>query len=248
MLFQAGWEMKLHTYRAEIAYDGGAFAGYAMQRGLVTVESTLLEHLRELSPRLRRLAAGGRTDRGVHATGQVISFTSRDTVRPEDIIEAIDRAVPGCLCALSARKVAPWFHAQFSASHRRYVYLLEETTNAKVAHIDRMLSLLVGRRCFGAFARDTPPGKSTVRTLLEARAHYGLISGSPCIRFDFCANGFLRRQVRVLVSTAVREAEAGSPDDVLLSLAQGGDRAKTAPPAPANGLYLVKIGYNAEGP
>ena len=134
------------------------------------------------------------------------------------------------------------FHAQFSAVARHYTYLLPDA-ETDVAKVDRLIAALVGRRCFSAFARDTPPGKSTIRTLLRATAHRIRHEGIETIRFDFSGAAFLRKQVRIMVSTAIREARANAPDDRLAELASAGDRSATAPPADPSGLYLVRITY-----
>ena len=106
-----------------------------------------------------------------------------------------------------------------------------------------MLGALVGRRDFAAFARDTPAGKKTTKTLFEASARRVLADATPLIRFDFAGDSFLRRQVRVMVATALREAAAGSDAECLLRIAERGDRRASALPARPEGLYLVKVGY-----
>lgn len=230
------------TYRATIAYEGRAFGGYARQPDLDTVEAALLEALASVAPAPPTIAVAGRTDRGVSATGQVVSF--RATGGLEVMIqEAIDRVRPGALTCLEIRQVERRFHAQYSARARRYVYLHPPSPGLDVPRLDRMLGALQGRRCFGAFARDTPAGQSTVRSLLEARAREVQVDGQPMIRFDLLADAFLRRMVRVLVATAIREANAGSPDQALVELAAAGDRRATALPAPAEGLTLARVIY-----
>lgn len=203
----------------------------------------MLAALGALVPELPKLAAGGRTDRGVHATGQVVSFWSRGPLDLGQIGNAIDQAAPGDLVVRDLREVPRSFHAQFSASGRRYVYLLPSTAARDVARINRMLQPLLGRRSFTAFARDTPPGRSLVRTLRQASARICGSEEGPLLRFDFEADGFLRRQIRVLVATALRESEARAPDDALLELAEGEDRRRTANPIDPGGLYLVKVRY-----
>ncbi len=232
--------MKRHTYRAVIAYDGTAFAGFAAVPGEVTVWSTVRSALIGAVPSFGKLAAAGRTDRGVSAIGQVISFVSQEDVPLDRIARAIDEAAPGALAALEVRKVSNSFHAQFSACARRYAYFLDDDGSVDVDLMDRMLGALVGRRCFSAFARNTPFGKDTTKTLVEARARR--IAGAR-IRFDFAADAFLRKQVRVMVSTALREAAAGLDDEALVRLAEAGDRRLTPHPAPPEGLVLARVGY-----
>ena len=110
--------MKRHTYRAEIAYDGSAFAGFCRQPGLRTVESTLVEALQPFIPELRGVAVGGRTDRGVDAAAQVISFWSRPALELVALHEAIGGVAPGALSLLSLREVPRSFHARPSSRSR----------------------------------------------------------------------------------------------------------------------------------
>jgi tRNA pseudouridine38-40 synthase len=230
-----------HTYRLELAYEGTAFAGYARQPGQHTVEGCLLEALAPLVTPLPRLAVAGRTDKGVSALAQVVSFRVSAPLDLAELASRIDAAHPGALVLQDARVVPRWFHAQFSARARRYVYLLPDPDEAHdPVRVDRLLLALLGRRCFSAFARDTPPGKTTVRRLIEARARRAVHQGQAALRVDLLADAFLRKQVRVMVATALREAAAGAPDDALVTIAASADRTRSAPPAPAEGLVLVR--------
>lgn len=235
--------MKRHTYRAVIAYDGTAFAGFAAVPGERTVWSTVREALIGAVPSFGKMAAAGRTDRGVSAIGQVISFISQDDVPLDRIARALDEAAPGALAALEVRKVSNSFHAQFSACARRYAYFLDDDGSHDVARMDRMLGALIGRRCFSAFARNTPFGKDTIKTLIEAGVRQVAGERGPQLRFDFAGDAFLRKQVRVMVSTALREAAADLDDDALVRLAELGDRRLTPHPAPPEGLVLARVGY-----
>jgi tRNA pseudouridine38-40 synthase len=228
------------TYRATLAYDGSRYCGFSMQRGERTVEGVILEALQPLLPRVQRVACGGRTDRGVHATGQVVSFHTRVALSNDELFEALDGADPDALAVRELATVPNHFHASFSAVGRRYAYLHEDGGTLEVDRADAMLAELAGTRCFAAFARDTPSGASTVRRLYAAGARR---IAPDRVRFDFHANGFLRRQVRVMVATALREAALGAGPDALVSIALAGDRRSTAPAADAGGLYLVAVDY-----
>ncbi len=227
------------TYRLELAYDGSRFAGFQAQRGQRTVESVLLAGIGGWVPELRRVAVGGRTDRGVHALGQVVSFWSRAPIELEALRERLETSAEGELLVLEMRPVPSSFHASFSAVSRSYAYRLR-APGLDVSRLDALVGALVGRRCFSAFARDTPREQSTVRRLMRARV---LSEGEGAARFELTADGFLRRQVRVIVATAVRAMAEGAPLDALLSLCESGDRGATAPPAPAEGLWLMAVGY-----
>lgn len=228
-----------HTYRFDLAYDGSRFAGFQQQPGLRTVESVVLRALQPMVPELPRVAVAGRTDRGVHARGQVISFWSRTPLSIPRAVDAIEAAGAADLAVVAAREVPRVFHASFSARHRTYVYRLR-APDVDPGRLDSMLGALVGRRCFNAFARRTPHGQSTVRHMMSARA---CIDGPERVRIELTADRFLRRQVRVIVATALVETRNGAPPHALLELSERGDRAATAPPADPGGLCLTHVGY-----
>lgn len=232
------------TIRMELAYDGGRFAGFARQPGLRTVEGVVRARLAGLVPGIRRLAVGGRTDRGVHAVAQVVSFRTRATFDLSRLASTVAPPDDPDLAVLDVRRVWSRFDAQFSAQGRRYAYFWSVPADFEL--LDRLRQLvqpLVGRHDFNAFARDTPRDQKTTRRIIEIEVRMAALDRRPSLRFDLVAEGFLRRQVRILVATALREARAGAPADRLLELARAGDRRKTAAPAPPDGLYLTKIVY-----
>ena len=237
--------MERFNHRVELAYVGDQFHGFVRQLDRVTVEGVILDALRTLDPDLGGLAVGGRTDRGVHATGQVISFWTRRPLDLDLVRSTIDAASPH-LAALSVSWVPRAFHAQFSARSRRYVYLWPdpEGRGREAARLDAMLRALEGRRCFSAFARDTPAGAPTVKRMIEAGARAVRVDGEPHLQFELEAEGFLRRMVRVLVASAIRALDHGEPEDALAQLAARGDRGETPPPADPGGLRLVRVRYD----
>ncbi|MEQ9503226.1 MAG: hypothetical protein RIT81_40545 [Deltaproteobacteria bacterium] len=223
------------TFKVTLAYDGAAFFGFARQPDRTTVEGVLRAALEPIEA--SGLAVAGRTDRGVSATGQVISFHTRTSVTTETIRDVIDGAAPHGLAALNVEEVPRRFHAAFSARGRAYIYFVDSDVDA--TRVDRLLVQLLGRRDFFAFARDTPRGKSSVRHLHTARAR----RDGAQLRVELAADGFLRRQVRVLTATAIAAAEAGAPDDYLVALSHTRDRTRTANPLSAEGLYLTRVVY-----
>jgi tRNA pseudouridine38-40 synthase len=228
-----------HTYRLTLAYDGSAFYGFSQQQGRHTVEGALLAALRETMPELPRVAVAGRTDRGVHALGQVVSFWSREPLATRRLARSIEAQGQGALVVCALDEVARSFHASFSATGRRYVYLCNDR-ELDAKHVSAMLAGLEGRRDFHAFSRRTAPGASTVRSLRHASATR---VAPDRLRFDFAADGFLRRQCRVMVATALREARDGAGNDALLRLCELGDRSATEAPAEPGRLYLTGVDY-----
>ena len=110
-------------YALRLAYDGGAFRGWQRQPGLPTVQGCLEEALRAAGMRAH-LDAAARTDAGVHALDQVVSFTARSALSPADLRVAVNAGTPPGLVCLEAATVPASFHARASAVSRTYVYLL----------------------------------------------------------------------------------------------------------------------------
>lgn len=243
MLSVSGSMVTSATYRLVLAYDGAAFWGFARQPDRTTVEGALRAALGTLPCEVRALAVAGRTDRGVSADGQVVSFRLRPPQPEADVAAAVDAAAPEALQILSTDRVPRAFHAAFGATRRRYAYLWPDDGTLPAATLDQLVGALVGRRDFTAYARDTPAGQSTVRRLEHASVRPGHHGARPVLVFRFVADAFLRRQVRVMVATAVREARRGAPADALVRLAETRDRTATAPAADPIPLRLVGVDY-----
>ena len=229
------------TYRVELAYDGSAYAGFARQIDQPTVEGHLLDALRPLMSEIPSVDVGGRTDKGVHATGQVISFWSRTPYTKDRIIEALEQT-PDDIVIRDVCIVPRSFHARYTAVARRYSYF-HPACDVDIHLLGQMLHELIGYRDFSAFARSTPSSKSTFRRLWHTQVRHTMFQGQPTIRIDFGGDGFLRKQVRVMVATAIREAQAKSPTNCLVKMSATRNRRETAQPAAAEHLYLTKIIY-----
>ena len=232
------------TYRVTLGYDGAQFHGYAIQPDVTTVERVLRRALRPFAgDRKLALAVGGRTDRGVHAVRQVVSFKLPRSMPTAELFLALNRCHPG-LWIDEVRAVPKWFHAHFCARARHYVYLAPDDGSACPIRMQRQLDALAGRRCFYAFARDTPGGQPTLRRLSVATVRPVTFNGQSRLRFDFCADAFLRRMVRVLVSTTLATGRHDAPPDALVRLAERRDRRATGWPAPPEHLYLASVDYD----
>ena len=213
-------ESRRQTWALRVAYFGPAFRGFAWQRDspLETVAGRLQEALTPLlGGKSCQLSVAGRTDAGVSAIGQLVSFYSWPQLTEEQIRAAIDGAAPdGSLRLLSAKRVPRSYHATFSTRWRRYVYLLpmEPSLGVSAEAMRAQLEPLVGRRRdYAALGRGVPKGKETtcllhhvdVRTLTlpsEANGDQGG-EGAPVLRIELVGDRFIRRQVRTLVASAV---------------------------------------------
>jgi tRNA pseudouridine38-40 synthase len=245
--------------RMTVAYDGTDFHGFAEQPGLRTVAGTLRTAIERVAGYPVTLVGAGRTDRGVHARAQVVSF---DLERGADLValrRRVDRLTGDDLVVGAVDAVADTFDARFSASSRRYRYTID---NRPVADpllrrsawwvpepLDvRLLRLavdpLIGEHDFSSFCRR-PRGAgdrvSLVRRVIDASWED---DGSGMLHFWIEANAFCHQMVRSITGTLVRAGagERPRPGDILGVLAAR-DRAAAGPIAPPHGLVLWQVRY-----
>lgn len=232
-------------YAALIAYNGTAFSGYARQPNRPSVEGTLRQVLEPQVRGFKRMAVAGRTDRGVSALAQVVSFRSEEPQDTERLQQQINQACPEALWCRQLLRAPHGFHAQFWATHRRYRYFYpySEELESKIPKINEQLQNLLGTRCMYAFSRETPEGQNTVRTLTHAKAFFAYFDTRPAICFEIEAHGFLRQMVRVLVGTAVVHGLASETDHTLAEIARSQRRDLTADPAPPEPLIFAGVRY-----
>ncbi|MGB4829048.1 MAG: tRNA pseudouridine(38-40) synthase TruA [Paracoccaceae bacterium] len=250
-------------YAFQIEYHGGPFCGWQRQAGgQASVQHAVEAALARLQPGEHRIAAAGRTDAGVHATGQV---AHADLVRDWDpfrLSEALNwhlKPLPVAITACAV--VADDFHARFSAVERRYLFRMV-ARRAPVTHdkglvwrvlhrpdLDAMRQAaahLVGRHDFTTFRSTFCQAMSPVKTLDEIGIEETTYPGGHETRFTLRARSFLHNQVRSIVGTLERVgAGAWAPEDVAHALAAR-DRTVCGPVSPPDGLYLTGVGYPAD--
>jgi len=253
--------MEKRRYAMRIAYDGGAFRGFQRQPGLPTVEQALLDALEPLGI-APRLEVAARTDAGVHALSQFVSFWARADLEPEVLRAGVNRGAPPALACLDAWRAPPSFHARASATSRTYFYLVglppPEGLDGRawklpderafggagageldVPAMSEALAAAVGEHDFVAFAR---PGeqRGTVRTLLRAEVSAADWGSLYCLRLT--GRGFLRAQVRNLVGTVVAVGLGTAPASRVGELLRARERYRGVR-APAWGLTLAGVAY-----
>jgi tRNA pseudouridine38-40 synthase len=253
--------MERRFYAVEIAYDGTRFRGFQRQPGLPTVQDALEGALASVGVRAP-LAVAARTDAGVHALGQVVSFAARAALDPEALRRGLNAALPEGILAREVHRVAPSFHARASAVARTYVYLVgapppeavlpfawalpdpRAFPGVEAARLDpgavrAALAQAVGTHDFAGFAR---PGeqRGTVRTLL--RAEVVSASWAPLHALVLEGRGFLRAMVRNLVGTAVAAGLGVAPPAVVRDLLAARGRYRGVR-APGWGLTLAAVRY-----
>ena len=255
-------------YALRLAYDGACFRGFQRQPGLPTIQEALEGALGALAIRwIGPLAAAARTDAGVHALDQVVTFSARADLDPEILRREINARTQDGLACLDAWRVPRTFHARASALLRTYVYLVGAPApdglrpyawslpderafpGLAVPHLDpeavrAALAPAVGEHDFRAFAR---PGESrtTVRTV--TRAEVVSASFGPLHAIVIEGRGFLRAMVRNLVGTAVAAGLGLEPPASLARLLAEGARYRGVR-APGRGLTLARVVYPPGSP
>ena len=263
-------------YQLTLAYDGTDFFGSQRQAppklipgaSKRTVQGELEKALCRLGWTGRSVLMSGRTDTGVHATGQVAAFDLDWSHSGEELVRALNAALPADMAIHQARMVHPTFHPRFDASFRHYRYRLfcqplrdpikerfawrvwPQISNDVLAEPAKHL---LGTHDFSAFGSPTTPRGGTVRTVMKAEWSR---SGKDEWSFDVQADAFLYRMVRRLVFVQVAVAQGKvSAEAIAHSLAEqapAGMRSKTptaipAGLAPAHGLTLVEVAYTLTG-
>jgi tRNA pseudouridine38-40 synthase len=247
-------------YALKIEYDGGPFAGWQRQaQGQVSVQGVIEAALARLEPGAHTIAAAGRTDAGVHATGQVAHCDLSREWEPFRLGEALNHHLrPHPVSILSVAQVDAEFHARFSASERQYLFRLlvrrapATHDRGHVWQVKNALDLvamragaahLLGLHDFTTFRAVMCQAKSPVKTLDEISIVEAPYPGGTEFRFTLRARSFLHNQVRSIVGTLERVGSgAWSPDNVKVALAAR-DRAACGPVSPPDGLYLTGVGY-----
>ena len=242
------------TYRVVIEYDGTDFCGFQFQPSLRTIAGEVEKTLSRLFVQPVKVTSAGRTDSGVHASGQVISFRAHDRFPVEKLAIALNSAFPRDLTARDASRVDDGFSARFSALERRYIYrvlnrpqpsaVLRRFVHHEYRKIDddRMRAAavhLLGEHDFLTFCGVLPESGGTIRDIA------GLDISRSGERLDFALRGrsFLHRMVRIVVGTLLDVGARKTEPDGVLAMLAARDRRVAGPTAPAAGLTLVSVHY-----
>ncbi len=239
--------------RALIEYDGSGFLGFQKQPDCRTVQGELERVLRSLAGRDVRVVGAGRTDAGVHATGQVVNFRPGPDLPLERLRAALDRSLPPDIAVRSIEQAQDAFHARYDAKWRTYEYTVRDAGPRRalewrfVWHLPLPLDAgameaaaraLKGTHHFGAFG--TPErGRSALREMRGVE----VVRHGETVRIRLTANAFLRHMARGIVGALVQVGLGrASPQDVADALRTGAN-APLFPVAPPQGLCLVEVEY-----
>jgi tRNA pseudouridine38-40 synthase len=242
----------MKNFKLQVEYDGTDFHGWQKQPGLRTVQG-VLEDAVERTVRERVVVNGaGRTDAGVHATGQVCNFVVETPRTPREIGGALASLLPEDIQIRRVDEADPGFHARFSATGRRYVYYLRTEPTAiwrRFAHVvtwtldlDAMRDAagrLAGEKDFASF---TPIRSTDVPTVCDLR-EISIDQKDEVIAVTFRADHFLHHMVRVIVGTLLEIGRGRMAPERIEAILCKKDRTAAGPTVPPNGLFLTEVEY-----
>ena len=248
----------MNVVRLTLAYDGTSFRGWARQRDQRTVQGVLEDVLERVLGDVPRLSVAGRTDAGVHARGQVVSFAAESGVDVERLRRAVNSMLSPEVVVIGARRAPAGFDARFSASAREYRYRIDvgdvpdpftarfvwhRAGELSVGRMREAAQRLVGEHDFASFGRPHTPGGPTVRRL----DRLAVSRTGDRIEMRARGNAFLQQMVRSLVGTLVAVGEGRMERGSMPQVLAARDRGAAGPVAPAHGLTLERVVYGGRG-
>jgi tRNA pseudouridine38-40 synthase len=241
-------------YRITLAYDGTDYFGWQTQLNQPTIQAALDVALERLEGAPVTTHAAGRTDAGVHAEGQVVSFRLQREWRGEDLRRALNGNLPQDIRVIDAAPADEEFHARFDAKSKTYRYQIytAEVMNPFLVryawhypyplNVERLVEEsreLVGAHDFTAFTVADCETKTNVRTVTDVRIE----RDDHLLKLFFTGDGFLRYQVRTMVGALVESNRGRLKAGSINELIESKDRRLVGAPAPARGLTLMKVEY-----
>ncbi|MFC2002404.1 tRNA pseudouridine(38-40) synthase TruA [Chloroflexota bacterium] len=236
-------------------YDGTNYHGFQLQADLPTIQGETEEALRKLTGERVRVIAASRTDAGVHAKGQVVSFRTRSLLPPATFVKGLNHYLPKDIAVKAAHKVDDSFNVRRSALSREYnYYILNSSTRSplrqgflylvagqlNIEAINKACQALVGKHDLASFASDLGVEiKNTVRTVYRAEIE----KDDDLAIFNMAANSFLPHQVRNTVGALIRVGLGKMTVDDFRSIIDTRRLSLAGPTAPAHGLCLMQVNY-----
>nr|CRH05158.1 tRNA pseudouridine synthase A [Candidatus Magnetococcus massalia] len=246
-----GWQ----RFKLTVEYDGTAFCGWQRQKNGFSVQEALEQALEPmLQGRKATLHGSGRTDAGVHATGQVGHFDAPAGRAAEVYMNALNARTPRSLSILACEPVPAGFHSRYHAYRRSYQYHIitrpippaierervwHLTTPLDEHAMSRAGACLIGQHDFSAFRAAACQAKSPVKTMYEIQ----WLRNGDALHLTISANAFLQHMVRNLVGSLVLVGKGERPEGWIQQILEAKNRVDAGPTAPAHALYLTEVCY-----
>lgn len=238
---------------AVVEYDGRRYAGFQRQKRGITIQEEIEKALASVTQEQTKIVGAGRTDAGVHATGQVISFSTGWKRSLSELQRALNALLPFDIAILELSEVPLDFHARKSALSRRYRYtIFNRPVRSPLSRLyayhwageldleamREALDYLIGTHDFASFGRVRPGGSTVCQVLeVDCRREGGYI------HIDLVANAFLKRMVRSIVGTLLHVGRGELSPQGFKEVLEGKDRRRAGGLLPSHGLCLTKVSY-----
>ena len=247
----------MRRIKLTIAYDGTNYCGWQVQPNGITIEEVLNRSLKKLTGEDILVIGASRTDSGVHAMGNVAVFDTDTTIPAEKIAVALNQRLPEDIVVVKSEEVALDFHPRYCDCSKTYEYHIINTripiptkrlTNYFVSYpldIEKMkmaAAYLVGEHDFVSFCNVRTDVENTVRTITAL----DIVTKGNKITIRITGNGFLYNMVRIIVGTLIRVGRGFYEPEKVKEILEAKDRKAAGVTAPAHGLMLMEIQYNAK--
>jgi len=239
-----------------VEYDGTNYHGSQLQKNARTIQGELEKALKKLTGERIRIKTAGRTDAGVHAKGQVVSFITPSTLPLNRYVSGLNHYLPDDIAVQQAFKTADYYDVRRRAVSREYKYYIlisrarspmrqgfAHRVNAPLdtAEMNRACKALIGRHDFSSFvaSAETARQKLTVRNIFRAE----ITQDGELVVLDITANAFLPHQVRNIAGSLIKVGQGKLSVEEFENIIQAKTPGLAGPTAPANGLCLVHVNY-----
>lgn len=236
-----------------ISYDGTRYYGFQHQNNALNIEDVLLEAIQRIDSNVLKIYGSGRTDRFVHAKGQVVHFDTEKEILEYKWVLAINTFLPDDIKVISCEYVSDEFHARYSAVKKEYRYFIRHksydifyrnymdyVSGLDLNLMQEAISKFIGVHDFKGFcSAKIAPLKTTVKEIFEAK----IIEHDEYIEIVFIGDGFLKYQVRTMVGTLVDIATGKKNINVIDEIFESKDPKMTNTVLSGHGLYLMSVSY-----
>jgi tRNA pseudouridine38-40 synthase len=248
-----------------LEYDGTEYQGWQIQKNGLTIQGIIEDILKRITGTQTRVVAASRTDAGVHALGQVVTFFTGSCLDTEKIKKAINALLPKDIRVVDASEVDSTFHPRFDAKKKTYFYIIsnQRETSAflyryswsmpyplKLAYMRKASKVLIGKHDFSSFKGSGSKTKNNIREIFSIRKEelrekefMSVSIKGNFLKISIEADGFLRHMARNIVGTLVEIGREKISVLDIENILKSCDRRLAGPTAPANGLFLERIVY-----
>ncbi len=244
----------MRNFKITVEYNGANFYGWQKQNGKRTVQDELEKTITEVTGETVTVEGSGRTDRGVHALGQVVSFTLESKIPCVGLKKALNNLLPNDIFVKKVEVVDANFHARFSAKKKTYQYIVQvggdrnAVKNATLAYypfsvnfekMEEVSKLMIGKHNFKGFCSSGTNVKDFEREIYDLK----IKKKGRIFTFEITGNGFLYNMVRIIVGTLLDVGRDKLTQENVEQALASGKREYAGQTMPACGLYLKRVEY-----